>query len=294
MCSFRRRLGQLVTCLLLVILWEARFHNTVVNMNNLIIAGDLAYFTIITHAATLLTTRRYLRKHRKMAIFRFAVVNATYILWVVIIAQIWHATDQKNFIASAVSHNISLAVYLMEGWFFTMILYDLTVLLFVSTKTLEVRMAISSPGRLCEDHQRHIRKYVENNNVLRGAISSRRERCSVKQILTWLFSCFCDRFVSTKSRSARKIMRVLIELVFPFILFSSMLPIIFLSGLAMVFFHWHFDYNAGNIEVSWGLGQLLAAFMVILPFLSLIGAVAGKLLCPSILTISTCILTSYF
>jgi len=92
--------------------------------------------------------------------------------------------------------------------------------------------------------------------------------------LSWLFGRICRRFQAQTCWYQHVLTLILVEIVLPIRLGSSMQWILLIVGLITVSFDLIIGYEPGE----WGFGQLLPAFMLFLPLFSLFERYASEFL----------------
>lgn len=271
---------QLVVGLLLLICAYIKYwpSSVVYGGNNLWTATDIVCFSSFTHAATLLTLRPYFRKHKRLATGRVVMMYIIYILWLVVAAQILSPTKPRGSTKEppAIAHFWHAATYIEALG--VMWIYLITYLpIFLSKAATKVRNAIS------EGRERDF--YVVNAWILhhrwrkptaveRRTIWKRfNPYAVVRRFLTRFAVRFSELYVITRSIWLRRMLWVVAELLFPWYIAGIILGVLWAFSLgALILSLWQ-----SGLASSWDFGQLLPAFMVLLPFQSLISAIAGML-----------------
>jgi hypothetical protein len=266
---------QLLTGLLLAILATAKYFPT--DKMSFTIAGDLVFFSIITHFATMKAIKRMLRENFKLAVVRIILVSITLVWWLFVnIASTWFflvpeaSSDveptngpsmyfETIFLIGLLSSLLEVSGILWAYW-------DNCLSLFLEEKTLEARKAITKVEPTT-DQKKLIQEWIDlsygDQRLSTSALSY--FTSALRKPLTWLFRRFCLVYITTNSAILRKFQWGLAEIVFPFRFGLFVQVILMMFGLLNVSFIW----VTFGLENAWGFGQLLPAIMVFAPFFSL-------------------------
>jgi hypothetical protein len=191
---------QLLTGLLLLPIALAKYWGGG-DWGDLFYAADLAFFSSITHAATLLALQTYFRRYFWMTLIRLILTGTTFILWAFV--ALYEA--RQDFIPQPAGVTLS--------------------------------------------------SYVQS--IVTGGF----EVLEVAGLLWVYWSIGLSLYVSKPARSIHCEGSIMPLLIFLFIL-----------GLALL----AWDMQASGLQSSWGFGQLLPTFLVLLPFYQLAETYVGE------------------
>lgn len=263
---------QLVTGLLLAIISLFRYVGQ--GPTNLTIAGDLAFFSMITHTATIFTIQRMLRRHLKLAIFRLTIVFTIFVLWVLIelVSIRLLFLDVENIRNPLRIYSVISIVVQLFGimWVF----WDLFLSIFSTDETLRVRKAMGQSSKANDESRSLLRDYIEDSRTSYGHHGGLRQRSFVSGTISKVFAKLCIVYLAAETPYRQFWSWVAIEVICPFRFGNMMQSVLFGLGLISLIM----DMPQIGLINSWGFGQLLSAFMVILPFLSLVEACNGGFL----------------
>jgi hypothetical protein len=263
---------QLVTGLFLVTLSCAKYFTT--DHSSLSVAGDLAFFSIITHYATFLIIQRMLREHFKLALLRVVLIFITFVIWLTMEAVT--SLTQFDSLKYGLRFLPFLALFssLIEACGFVWAFWGICLSLSATDLTLRARRAIGR-GDLENDIDRQlIDEWLENSKHDHSLPKSTFDHVTfpLKRSLSWLFQKLVRKYMTTKSEFLGSYLWIATEIVFPFRLGYLLGLSLFCLGIINL----SIDLSESGLISTWGFGQLLAPFMVIIPFLSLIEAYARK------------------
>ncbi|RDW58273.1 hypothetical protein BP5796_12203 [Coleophoma crateriformis] len=264
---------QLLTGLLLLVCAYGKYWSFSLRCggNNMWHAVDVVCFSSLTHAATLLTLRSYFRRHRILAAIRVLFMYIIYILLLVALVHILkpdHKVNDRPKLASPMAKFWHGASYIeIIG---ILVLYLATYLpIFLSKEAMKVRICLAMnanelPAALAawKPYQRRkdmwFREYIRASwfNVYK-VIRSR---------LTKFAVIFCQYYVN-----------------------AGCVPVLGYAGAVTYYVAFGLGFMGlkvvkNNLTTNWSFGQLLPVFVVLLPFHTLIGSIAGE--CRSIVCLS--------
>jgi len=264
---------QLITGLFLVILAFAKYFNT--DHSSLSIAGDLAFFSMITHYATILIIQKMLREHFKLAVLRMTLVLVTFVMWFIMetktsLSYVASLGDDMRFVPL-----LALFSSIIEAIGFLWIFWGMCLNLSSGDLTLEARRAIGR-GDLADDVNRQViaewlDSYQHDHRMPKGIFDH--IAFPLKRSLSWLFQKLTRSYVTTKSHSWENTLWMMAEAVFPFRLGYLLGASLFCLGIISL----SLDLYLSGLVTTWGFGQLLPTLMVILPFFSLTEVYAREL-----------------
>jgi hypothetical protein len=237
---------------------------------NFFIAGDLVFFSNITHAATLTTLRSYLRRHGKLKWCRIALAYLTSLLWVVQTC-IYLAFFPSLRHSSPVPARLAFYAEIIQIIGIIWINFVVLLPLFLSERAIMLREALRPSSQVgCPDIEACIGviEDVWQKNP-RGGLGR-----GFARFYIWL----CQRYIRQKPRILRVAMWITLEVVFPW--YSTILILVGLFALALVYLV--VDVQDGGIANEWGFGQLLPIFMILLPMFAIfetyVGTFASRLI----------------
>ena len=265
---------QLITGLLLVTLTIPKYWTF--DLWSLTIAGDLAFFSIITHFTTVLTLQQTLRDRslKKLVLIRMCLVFITLFLWILITIRctsyLWvvrlsaglDALTWFSLIASIIDMVGSIYVF-----------WNIFLSLFVTDNAINARKAIGKGLRPAPADQQLIKECLPRQHHsqlpqdIPGPLS-----LMLREPLSWLFGKFCQSYLVPKSPLLQALLWALAEVIFPIRSGSILLFILLIIGIINVIL----DMIQSGLRKSWGFGQLLPTFMLLLPFFSLAQKYARK------------------
>ena len=282
---------QLVTGLLLVTLTIPKYWNF--DLWSLAIAGDLAFFSIITHFTTILALQQTLRGRslKKLALIRMCLVFITLFLWILITIRctsyLWVISHSTR-LDALTWFSLIASIIDMVGSIY--VFWNICLFLLVTEDAINARKAIGKGLRPAPDDQEFIKKCLPRQHhcqlpqdipglllfMLRESLSWLREpRSWLKEPLSWLFGKFCQSYLVPKTPLLQALLWALAEVIFPIRSSSILLFILLIIGIINVIL----DMIQSGLRKSWGFGQLLPAFMLLLPFFSLAQKYARKSFC---------------
>jgi hypothetical protein len=248
---------QLITGLLLVSLAIAKYWS-LDDLENLSIAGDLAFFSIITHFATVFTLERPLRKLPMLALIRMCLVFITLFMWILITVKLVKILLYTRLITNIGALGwFSLVISIVEMVGATWVFWDICMLLFVAEDVLEARRAIG----------RELRPKLNDLESIRWVPEQ-----GYSYLLSRLVMRFCKLYLKPKNWLLQALLWVIAEIIFPIRFGNILLFILLVIGIINVIL----DMVTSGLQKSWGFGQLLPAFMLLLPFFSLAQNCASK------------------
>lgn len=230
----------------------------------------ISYFTLITHAATMVTLRPYFRKYRWMTVIRILIMLAAFSLWVIISISCIGAFDilsqstlpevlESGWDFSTIGRNF-VVIFCVELGVMSWIYLSMVPSLFISDRLIQVRKAV---GRW------PMRKEKLDDSAIRDWIL---EWSLPGDIILWPYKLFCRLFLHTKSKIGRAVLWVIAEIFFPWSIIPATLLLLFI-GLLFLLIGVEGQYSSST---EWNFGQLLPVAMVALPFWALVQGYAGK------------------
>jgi hypothetical protein len=151
--------------------------------------------------------------------------------------------------------------------------WSICLSLFVTDEALEARQAIGRRLRRTPALQQLIDKWRNKPRPKElppdplGGLSF-----ILREPLSWLFGEFCRLYLVPKNNFLQVWLWVVAEIIFPFRSGSILLSILLIIGVINVIL----DMVGNGLGKTWGFGQLLPTFMLLLPFFSLAQAYASK------------------
>lgn len=259
---------QLLTGLLIEACALAKYDNDTSRVNhsmhNLFIAADLAYFSSVTHATTLVTLLPFFRGHRKLSNARMILVYATFAMWFYsnVEGLQRYPAGAKDFKNPLFSFNF--LVQIAEVFGLVSLYVTICISMYVSDRALETRKALSGGS----DHDIPvILAWVE---IHHATFQCTPVSIRIRNPLTCFAVWFCDLYLRAKPLG-RKFLWVVAEFLFPWYTTSILLGILWTLGVYLL----GYDLSKWGSVQSWGFGQLLPMFLVVLPFLTLAESYAG-------------------
>lgn len=271
---------QLVIGLLLLVCAYVKYwpSSVIHGGDNLWTATDIVCFSSFTHAATLLTLRPYFRLHRRIATARVTIMYLIFALWLIVAGQILAPdkpkdSEKKPKLISDFWH----AATVIEA-FGIMWVYLITYLpIFLSEDATRIRTIISEGSR--GDIEvvrtwilRHQRRW-STHTISRAAWKRYNPYAVARRYLTQWAVHFGNSFVKAESRRQRWGLWVAAELLMPWYTTGIILGVLWVFSLGALIL----SLYQNGLASSWDFGQLLPAFMILLPFQSLVGALTGTL-----------------
>jgi hypothetical protein len=243
---------QLITGLLILVSGLIRYLPSSDYDYNLQVVAVSAIFSTVTHLASVRTLRSYLKEHQSMAIGRLVIVGLTFLLLIGI--YVYFLAIFPTFRSGYDVFSYQLALLLWLSW-----AIGLTV--FLSDSALAARKAfdMSKSGRPT------IILWVDSIQASDKHRSSR----SFRSPVTATALLFC-KWYTTAGTIFKFCLTCLVELLFPWYILSYILwAQFFLSLYGMIV------YMAPSNDASWGFGQLLPTFLILLPFFTLMETYTG-------------------
>ncbi|KAF2185955.1 hypothetical protein K469DRAFT_631827 [Zopfia rhizophila CBS 207.26] len=267
---------QLMTTLVLFVLAYIKYLDcsVICGADSLWHAADVVAFSSLTHATTLLTLRKYFRKHRGLATARVVIMYAIYALWLRVAVRMLQGpksgsakiTPVIKFWYGAVSIEVVGVTWI----------YLVTYLpIFLSDDATRVRDAIASGEDLAESVQEwrgatKIRRLLSalTSYSLLGRLNP---YAFVRRLVTRFARKFCDAYVGTTSVQRKTFLWWAAELLFPWSTAPVFLGVLWAFSLAALIF----SLTQSRTDETWDLGQLLSMFMFVLPIQTLITHIAS-------------------
>jgi hypothetical protein len=263
---------QLITGLLIVALsWAKYFYAQ--DYSSLRIAGDLAFFSMITHYATVFAVQRMLREHFKLALLRMVLVFITFVWWLVIeistsFAFFFYAQNgiYGKYLLALISSVVEIVGFVWVFW-------AMCLGVSASDLTLKARKAIGEGDWANSDSRQHIVEWLDSSSQDHRLPKSTLGHITFPlwRSLSWLFEQLGRLYITAKSPFLKEFLRIVAVLVFPF-RFGYMQIVLFSLGIVNL----SVDLALYGLASTWGFGQLLPTAMVILPFFSLAGVYARE------------------
>lgn len=252
---------QLITGLLVLIVAYAKYLPG--NNTNLFIAGDLVFFSNITHASTLMILRTYLRQHRKWKWCRIYLMYLTSWLWIVQ-ACIYLVVFTNMHHSSPVPPQ--LAFYSEIVQIIGVIWINIVVLLplIISEKAIMVRDSLSRPSQTgLLDVEAGILDIQED--------CRKTSRWNLGRGFTKFYVWFCQKYIRQRPTAFRGALWITLEVVFPWYTTIYILVGLFMFGLVFLVL----DVQDSGISYEWGFGQLLPTFLILLPIFTIFETFTG-------------------
>jgi hypothetical protein len=232
---------QLITGLLIATTALIRYI-PISDLSSLAVASDAAIFSSITHLASLRTLRKYLREHPRMTVCRLAIAGMTSAL---IISSYAYQVARENWYSS---YGVQLGLLIWLSW-------SVILSVLISDLALKARSAFD----LTWSSIRYIDTWIQSVNVT-GA---------TRNPITALALLLCKWYMV--GGVSRAFITDLAEVLFPWYLLSPSLWLFFgFSVQAFVY-----DIASSASAETWGFGQLLPTFLILLPFFTLIETYGG-------------------
>jgi hypothetical protein len=207
---------QLITGLFLVILSCAKYFNT--DHSSLSIAGDLAFFSMITHYATILIIQKMLREHFKLAVLRMVLVFVTFVLWLVMeavtsLTYVESLGDDMRFVPL-----LALFTSLIEACGFVWVFWGMCLSLSATDLTLKARKAIGRGDLENDVNRQQIVEWLESSQQGHRLPTSTFDYITFpfKRSLLWLFQKLTRTYITTKVYFWENVLWVIAEIVFLF------------------------------------------------------------------------------
>jgi hypothetical protein len=271
---------QLLTGLLLLICAYGKYWDFSVQCggNNMWNAIDVGCFSCLTHAATLLTLRSYFRRHRILAAVRVVFMYIIYILLLVAIVHILKPNHKENGrpkLSSPLTKFWHATSYIeLVGIFWVYLITYLPI--FLSKEAMRVRICLAMnanelPSALAEwePYQRQMDKWFDQYTRITWFNPYK----VIRSHLTKSAVVFSRRFEKA-GPWARILFWTFSEILFPFWSTPVLLLILWLYGLGFM----GLRIAQNNVTTNWSFGQWLPIFVVLLPFHTFIGSIAGEFL----------------
>ncbi|KAL4888816.1 hypothetical protein BDV59DRAFT_134649 [Aspergillus ambiguus] len=269
---------QLVTGLLLLVCGYARYWTSSVGYgaNNLWTVTDIVCYSSFTHAATLLSLRLYFQRHHKLATGRIVIMYIIYLLWLIVAIHILdpEESEDPNKLPSTASRfwhaaTIIEAIGILWIYIFTCLSTSL------SDEEAEIRGIIGrcshSPPDL-DTIQRWIELHANTTGPVKD-VPTRWWKQPSYVITSWLMMptalWYSREYIATHSVARRWLLCCVAEVFFPWQTASIWLAILWAFSLGALIY----SLIQNGLAASWGFGQLLPLFMVLLPFQNLITAI---------------------
>lgn len=248
---------QFLTAFLIMAIAIPKYYHSNSGSLSLGYARDMAFFSMVTHIATINALRQTLRAHGRLAIFRISLVFVTVALWVTVLVLQQTTT---NYQAPAFGHvNLEMPVLFLA-------ICRTCVLLFQSDLTAEARYQLAgSFGGFAG--KRDVRRWLAHQET-----TPSRSMLRPSTIMSKLFAQVCECYLTPVPTLRTKLVLHAARLCS---FCSTTLPIWLLAiGAAKV----HFSIGDFSADPnSWSFGQLLGACMLLLPVLYFIGGYASKI-----------------
>jgi hypothetical protein len=216
-------------------------------------------FSAISHAATLMVLRQYLRKNPILAVFRIVVIVLTLFLWIGFTAPFFNANlGDPTFPLLTVQVIGLVLVYVI-----------ICIQLWISDDALAARVTLARRPSQPQDLE-CIRKWIGQTSSAESGRKNAWER--VTQLTSVPFRMLCVKY--TESSGWRKwAYWALVEVIFPRTFIPTILGCLWLYGLAVALY-WAISLNLWAKEehekyfTEWSFGQVIPPCLFLLSFLS--------------------------
>jgi hypothetical protein len=233
---------------------------------NLLYATDSVYVSSITHLASMRALMPYIRRHRKLTIFRITMVFFTYAFILgtkIVVIKASITVGENDFLALQILQIIGMA------WIYcTLVLKSISL----HDTALDAREGMAE----LEDESPAVRNWIHYCDFEETTPNLWRFKQLPNKFLLWA----ARKYESNPNKPVRYLLWVLLEIVVPWRLFSLYVWFIFALGMISLgtsLQGFNTFASKGGVDI-WGLGQLLPLLMLALPMLNLGESYIGKII----------------